>query len=44
LSSGDGGGGSTRPLSRDEGVKELHGDPTVGPHLKVWARGQKWKK
>jgi len=26
-----GGGGATRPLPRDGGVEELHGDPTVGP-------------
>jgi len=38
------GGGATRPLPRDGGVEELHGDPTVGPHPKVWTRGQKWKK
>jgi len=25
------------------GVEELHRDPTVGPHPKVWTRGQKWK-
>jgi len=36
-------GGATRPLPRDEGVEELHGDPTVGHHPKVWTRGQKWK-
>jgi len=24
------GGGATRPLPRDGGVEELHGDPTVG--------------
>jgi len=38
-----GGGGATRPLSRDGGVEELNGDPTVGPRPKVWTRGQKWK-
>jgi len=38
------GGGATRPLTRDGGVEELHGDPTVGPRPKVWTRGQKWKK
>jgi len=38
------GGGATRPLPRDGGVEELHGDPTVGPHPKVWTRGQNWKK
>jgi len=27
------GGGATQPLSRDGGVEELHGDPTVGPRL-----------
>jgi len=31
-----GGGGDTRPLPRDGGVEELHGDPTVGPRPKVW--------
>jgi len=30
-----GGAGATRPLPRDEGVEELHGDPTVGPRFKV---------
>jgi len=30
-----GGGDTTRPLPRDEGKEELHGDPTVGPHPKV---------
>jgi len=39
-----GGGGATQPLPTDGGVKEPHGDPTVGPHPKVWTRGQKWKK
>jgi len=39
-----GGGGATRTLPRDGGVEKLHGDPTVGPRPKVWARGQKWKK
>jgi len=39
-----GGGGATRPLPRDGGVEELQGDPKVGPHPKVWTRGQKWKK
>jgi len=29
--SSDYGGGATRPLPRDGGVEELHGDPTVGP-------------
>jgi len=38
-----GGGGATRPLSRDGGMGELHRDPTVGPSPKVWTRGQKWK-
>jgi len=37
-------GGATRPLSRDEGVEELHGDQTVGPRPKVRTSGQKWKK
>ena len=31
-----GGGGTTRPLPRDGGTEELCGDPTVGPHPKVW--------
>ena len=31
-----GGGGTTRPLPRDGGMEELRGDPTVGPHIKVW--------
>jgi len=39
-----GGGGATRPLPRDGGVEELHGDLTVGPRAKVWTRDQKWKK
>jgi len=26
-----GDGGATRPLPRDGGIEELHGDPTVGP-------------
>jgi len=38
-----GGGGATRLLPRDGGEEELHEDSTVGPHLKVWTRGQKWK-
>ena len=32
----DCGGGTTRPLPRDGGAEELRGDPTVGPHPKVW--------
>ena len=36
LELGGGGGGTTRPLPRDGGVEELRGDPTVGPHPKVW--------
>jgi len=39
-----GGGGATRPLLKDGGVEELHGDPTVRPRPKVWTRGQKQKK
>ena len=35
-----GGGGTTRPLPRDGGVEELRGDPTVGPHPKVWTIDQ----
>jgi len=38
------GGGATRPLPRDRGVEELHGDPTFGPRPKFWTRCQKWKK
>jgi len=37
-------GGATRPLPRDVSAEELHEDPTVWPHPKVWTRGQKWKK
>jgi len=37
------GSDATRPLRRDEGVEELHGDPTVRSRPKVWTRGQKWK-
>ena len=33
---GGGGGGTTRPLPRDGGAEELRGDPTIGPHPKVW--------
>jgi len=29
-------GGATRPLPRNGGVEELHGDPTFGPRPKVW--------
>jgi len=29
------GGGATRPLLRDGGLKELHGDPTVEPRPKA---------
>jgi len=32
-----------RPFPRDGGVDELHGHPTVGPHLKVWTRDEKQK-
>ena len=32
----DCGGGTTRPLPRDGGAEELRGDPTIGPHPKVW--------
>jgi len=38
-----GGDDATLLFPRDRGVKELHGDPTVGPRPKVWTRGQKWK-
>ena len=34
------GGGTTRPLPRDGGAEELRGNPTVGPHPKVWTIGQ----
>jgi len=46
-----GGGSATRPLPRNGGTEELHGDPIVGPRLKVWTRvnclpvvwiGQRW--
>ena len=37
---GGGGGGTTRPLPRDGGAEELRGDPTVGPHPKVWTIDQ----
>jgi len=40
----DHGGDATRPLPRDGGVEKLYGDPTVGPHPKIWTRGQKGKK
>jgi len=30
-----GGGGAVRPLPRDGGMEELHGDPTVWPCPKV---------
>ena len=33
---GGGGGGTIRPLPWDGGAEELRGDPTVGPHPKVW--------
>jgi len=33
-----GGATSTRPLPREWGAEELHGDPTVGPHPMVWLR------
>jgi len=34
-----GGGGATRPLPRDGGVEELHGDPTVGRQSRrEWVR------
>jgi len=32
-----------RPLPVDECAEELHGDPTVEPHPKVWTRDKKWK-
>jgi len=32
------GGGATRPLPRNGGVEELHGDPSVGPRPKVWTK------
>jgi len=31
------GDGATRPLPRNRGVEELHGDPTVGPRPKDWS-------
>jgi len=39
-----GGGGATRPLPRDGGMKELYGDPTARPTFEDWTTGQKWKK
>jgi len=44
ISSPGGGGSVTRPLPRDGGMEELHGDPTVESRPMVWIRGQKWKK
>jgi len=38
------GGGATRPLPRNGGVQELHGDPTAGPRTKSRTWCQKWKK
>jgi len=35
---------NSRSHSKDGGAEELHGDPTVMPHPKVWTRYQKWKK
>ena len=35
-----GGSGTTRPLPRDGGAEGLRGDPTVGPHPKVWPKDQ----
>ena len=35
-----GDGGTTLSLPRDGGAEELRGDPTVGPHPKVWTIGQ----
>jgi len=43
LKSGYGGVCATRPFPRDGDMEKLHRDPTVGPRLKVWTRGQKWK-
>jgi len=34
------GGGATRPLPKNGGVEEHHGDSTVGPRPKVCTRGQ----
>ena len=39
-----GGGGTTRPLPGDGGAKELRGDPTVGPHPKVWTIDREQKE
>jgi len=36
-------GGTTRLLPSDDGAEELHGNSTVGPHPKVWTKGQIWK-
>jgi len=38
------GSGATRPLPRNLGAEELHGDPIFRPRYKVWTRAQKWKK
>ena len=35
-----GGSGTTQPLPRDGGAKELRGNPTVETHPKVWTIGQ----
>ena len=37
---GGDGGGITRPLPRNGSAEELRGDPTIGPHLKVWTIDQ----
>jgi len=36
------GGGATRPLPRDRGAEEFHGNPTVGPRPKIRTRDQKF--
>ena len=41
---GGGGDGTTRPLPRDGGVEELRGDPTIGPHSKVWTTCQEQRE
>jgi len=37
------GGSATQHLPRNGSVVKLHGNPTVGPRLNVWTRGQNGK-
>jgi len=39
-----GGDSAIRPIPRDRSAEEFRRGPAVGPHVTVWARGQKWKK